>query len=60
MEILVVDDLGPDRSIDIVKEMQSSYPNGYQIKILTQPQNMGCWAARNKILDEAQGISIVS
>lgn len=55
MEILVVDDLGPDRSIDIVKEMQSSYPNGYQIKILTQPQNMGCWAARNRILDEAQG-----
>ena len=55
MEILVIDDLGPDRSIDIVKEMQSSYPNGYQIKILTQPQNMGCWAARNRILDEAQG-----
>ena len=54
-EILVVDDLGPDKSIDIVKELQESHPRGKYIKILTQPQNMGCWAARNRILDEAKG-----
>lgn len=54
-EILVVDDLGPDKSMDIVREIQASHPKGSWIRILTQPQNMGCWAARNRILDEAQG-----
>ena len=55
MEILAVDDLGPDNSISIIKELQSSHPRGKSIKILTQPQNMGCWAARNRVLEEAQG-----
>ena len=54
-EVLVVDDLGPDNSMSIVKELQASHPRGKNIRILTQPQNMGCWAARNRILDEAQG-----
>lgn len=54
-EILVVDDLGPDKSMDIVREIQASHPKGNRIRIITQPQNMGCWAARNRILDEAQG-----
>ena len=54
-EVLVVDDLGPDKSMDIVREIQASHPKGHTIRILTQPQNMGCWAARNRILDEAQG-----
>lgn len=55
IEILVVDDLGPDKSMDIVHEIQTSHPKGRSIRILTQPKNMGCWAARNRILDEAQG-----
>ena len=55
IEILVVDDLGPDKSMDIVKELQATHPNGKNIRIITQPQNMGCWAARNRILDEAKG-----
>ncbi len=55
IEILVVDDLGPDKSLDIVREIQASHPKGKTIRILTQPQNMGCWAARNRILDEAKG-----
>lgn len=54
-EVLVVDDLGPDNSMSIVKELQASHPRGKNIRILTQPQNMGCWAARNRILDEAKG-----
>lgn len=54
-EIIVVDDLGSDHSMDIVRELQSTHPRGKNIRILTQPQNMGCWAARNRILDEAQG-----
>ena len=55
IEILAVDDCGPDRSIDIIKELQESHPKGKNIKIITQPQNMRCWAARNRILEEAQG-----
>ncbi len=55
IEILVVDDLGPDNSMDIVRELQTSHPKGGRIRILTQPHNMGCWAARNRILDEAKG-----
>ena len=55
IEVLAIDDLGPDNSISIIKELQASHPRGRSIKILTQPQNMGCWAARNRILEEAQG-----
>ena len=55
MEILVVDDCGPDQSIAIAKEIMQNHPQGQKIKILHQPQNMGCWAARNRVLDEAQG-----
>lgn len=54
-EILAVDDLGPDKSVEIIKELQASHPRGNRIRIISQPQNMGCWAARNRILEEAQG-----
>lgn len=55
IEILAIDDLGSDKSIDIIKELQISHPRGNNIRIITQPQNMGCWAARNRVLEEAQG-----
>ena len=55
IEILVVDDLGPDKSMDIVREIQVTHPKGENIRIITQPKNMGCWAARNRVLEEAQG-----
>lgn len=55
IEILAIDDLGPDKSIDIIKELQATHPRGKYIRIITQPKNMGCWAARNRILEEAQG-----
>jgi glycosyltransferase involved in cell wall biosynthesis len=55
IEVLVIDDCGTDHSIDIIRECQISHPNGNFIRIIRQPQNMGCWAARNTILDEAKG-----
>ena len=55
IEILVVDDLGPDKSMEIVREIQVTHPKGKNIRIITQPKNMGCWAARNRVLEEAQG-----
>lgn len=54
-EILIIDDKGSDSSIEIVKELQSTHPRGNRMQILTQPQNMGCWAARNLVLKEAKG-----
>ena len=54
-EIITVDDHGPDNSMNIVRDLQKTHPRGKSIRILTQPQNMGCWAARNRILEEAQG-----
>lgn len=55
MEILCIDDLGPDYSIDIVREIKTTHPKGNKIRIIKQPNNMGCWAARNRIIDESQG-----
>ena len=55
MEVLVVNDCTPDKSIDIVKEIAYSHPKGNLLRIINQPHNMGCWAARNRILEEAKG-----
>ncbi len=55
MEVLVVNDCTPDKSIDVAKEVAVSHPKGKIIRIIEQPQNMGCWAARNRIIDEAKG-----
>ena len=55
MEILVIDDCGTDKSIEIAKDLANTHPKGHNIRIIRQPQNMGCWAARNRVLDEAQG-----
>lgn len=51
-EILVIDDCGTDHSMDIIRECKESHPKGDIIRIIKQPHNMGCWAARNRILDE--------
>ena len=55
IEIIVIDDCGTDHSMDIIKEYQSTHPKGKEIRIIKQPYNIGCWAARNRILEEAQG-----
>lgn len=55
MEVLVVNDCTPDKSIIIAKEVAATHPKGDLIRIIEQHQNMGCWAARNRILDEAKG-----
>ena len=54
-EIIAIDDIGPDNSVEIIKEIQKTHPRGNIIKIISQPHNMGCWAARNRFIEEAQG-----
>ena len=55
IEFLVLDDCGTDASMGIVREMQSTHLRGGDIRIVSQPQNMGIGEARNKILDTASG-----
>lgn len=54
-EVIVVDDCSPDNSINIVEDIKASHPKGNCIRIIRQPQNMGCWAARNTFLEQASG-----
>lgn len=55
IEYLICDDCGTDASIEIVKDYQASHPRGKDIRIIRQPYNMGIGAARNRMIDEAQG-----
>ena len=55
IEILVLDDCGTDGSMDIVREFQQTHPRGKDIRIVSQPHNMGIGEARNRIIEEAQG-----
>jgi glycosyltransferase involved in cell wall biosynthesis len=55
MEVLIIDDCGPDKSIEIAEKIKKEHPKGGKVRIIHQPQNMGCWAARNRILEEAKG-----
>lgn len=54
-EILVVDDRGGDASMDIVRELAASHPNGSRIRILENERNQGLMFTRNKIIDNAAG-----
>lgn len=55
MEVLVINDCTPDKSIDIARQVAATHPKGNKMRIIEQPQNLGCWAARNRIIDEAKG-----
>ena len=55
LEILVVDDLGTDKSMDIVAELQQSHPLGNSIKIIRHPENRGLGEARNTTIENATG-----
>lgn len=55
IEFLICDDCGTDSSIDIVREYQQTHPRGGDIRIVSQPRNMGIGEARNRMMAEAQG-----
>lgn len=55
LEILVVDDLGTDNSMQIVASLQQSNPKGSIMKIIIQPQNGGSGEARNAVIRSAHG-----
>ena len=55
IEFLVLDDCGTDGSMDIIRQLQQEHPRGKDIRIVSQECNKGVGAARNRILEEAQG-----
>ena len=55
IEIIAVDDKGPDHSMQIVNEVRRQHPKGHKIRIVEMEHNSGAAAARNKGLQLAQG-----
>ena len=55
LEILVVDDLGTDNSMQIVADIQKSHSRGSCIHICIQQQNGGSGEARNSVIRQAKG-----
>ena len=55
IEILVVDDLGTDRSMQIVDGFRDSHPRGDILRIIHHSQNCGIGEARNTIISNAKG-----
>ena len=55
LEIIVVDDCGTDKSMQIVDELKLSHPNGDKIRIIKHPYNKGIGEARNTVIDECCG-----
>lgn len=55
LEVLVVDDLGSDKSMDIVADVQKNIANGSLITIINQSQNGGSGEARNAVIHHAKG-----
>lgn len=55
IEFLVVDDGSTDRSLEIIKSLQSDHPRGSDINIIVHDENKGVSEARNHIIDEARG-----
>lgn len=54
-EILIVDDCGTDRSMDIVHEVISQHPSGDKVRIIRHDKNLGLGEARNTIIRNAKG-----
>ena len=55
LEILIVDDLGHDNSMNIVHQLKSTHPRGNCIRIITHKKNLGLGGTRNTAIEFAQG-----
>ncbi|MDL2266168.1 glycosyltransferase [Parabacteroides sp. OttesenSCG-928-G21] len=55
IEIIVVDDCGTDNSMQIVERVVAEHENGQKVIILSQEENRGLSAARNRGIHEAKG-----
>lgn len=55
IEFLIVDDAGGDGSMERVRRFAAEHPRGQDLRIISFPENRGVSAARNRIIEEAQG-----
>lgn len=55
LEILVINDRGSDRSMDIVRRVISSNPRGNIVRIIDHESNLGLGVTRNTSIDNARG-----
>lgn len=55
IEVIVVDDLGTDNSMQIVRDLQVSHPLGRCIRIIRHSVNRGLGEARNTAIENATG-----
>ena len=55
VEVILVDDCGQDNSMEVVRRIVETHPNGTVVRIVKHAQNSGPSAARNTGLSAAQG-----
>lgn len=55
IEFLILDDCSTDSSMAIIQEYRQTHPRGEDIHVFHHSDNRGPGAARNRIIDEAQG-----
>lgn len=56
LEFLFINDCTPDKSVEIINKTLEKYPNRReQVRIINQPKNQGCPAARNLAVQMANG-----
>lgn len=55
LEILVVDDLGQDNSMDIVFRVKAQHARGHCIRVITHENNIGLGGTRNTAISQAKG-----
>lgn len=55
-EILIIDDCGSDRSMEIVQRIISSHPKGNIVRVIKHDYNKGLGPARNTAIENAKGV----
>lgn len=55
IELLVFDDGDDTGCMDVVRQLKESHPRGKDLRIIGSTKNIGVGAARNRLIDEAQG-----
>lgn len=55
LEVLVIDDKGPDNSMEYVQEVINSHPKGGIVRIIDHIVNKGTGATKNSAIDNATG-----
>ena len=54
-EVLVVDDCGTDKSMEVVHHVMEQHPRRNLVRTIRHPRNLGLGAARNTAIDQAHG-----